>query len=479
MKLHRSHSRFLAFAAAILLTLALGACGLDSDDSGTSLSGSSGSTATTGTVALLITDAPTDDFDEVNIRLTRVSLIGGDNGPVEIFSGDRTINLLELRDHSEFFSLAEVPVGSYDKIRLDVAAVELVRLDAQGDIVEVIEPRLPSGRIDLNPRRSFEVKSGETLILQLDLDAEKSIHVVEAGNSGRYNFRPVVFVDIIERAKPARFTKVHGTVAGVDAEARSFELCGAFDYYGGASETERCLTVMTGGGTSIFDPAGLTNFEAIVVDGPASVIGRMTHAGTGIVLDAHLVYLGDHEDLVRIRGVVSSDYDDVSGEFGVDVTRSSVFAAGEVIDVGLLAGARILSRNGAELGTADIRTGLETRILGIQTGAEPEVRAIAVFLPDMTDVARLSGVIGAVDLPASQFMLLPNEGGNISFDRLICVEPATNLYLISGMSSIGISLGELELDASADVYGHMAADLSCFKAVTVLAFDSADNGELQ
>jgi hypothetical protein len=44
------------------------------------------------------------------------------------------------------------------------------------------------------------VAPGETLVLQLDMDANKSIHTVQKGKKQEYPFRPVVFIDIVTDA---------------------------------------------------------------------------------------------------------------------------------------------------------------------------------------------------------------------------------------------------------------------------------------
>ncbi len=458
----------LALAIAALLAACLGGSG-DSDG----LTGGGGA-GTTGSVALLITDAPTPAFDEINLTITGASLIGGNNGPVTIFSGERTLNLLDLRDHSELFSLTEVPVGTYEKIRLDVRDIELVRLNEAGERIEVIEPKLPSGRIDLNPRRSFDVKTGETLILQIDLDAGKSIHIVTAGNSGQTLFRPVVFVDILDGDR-ARFTKVNGTIAEIDAEAQTFVLCGAFHYGSEGEGDERCLTIRTGDGTSIFNADGAAGFDAIVEGESATVIGRLRHyVEGGVALDARFVWLGEHEALVRVRGVVTEGYDAGSGRFGVEVTYGGEFMSGDQIDVGVVDGARVLSRSGLDLRPGDIVAGLETRILGILTGDEPEVQALVVFLADDAQPAvRLSGVIGPIDTAAGSFLLLPSGAGNISADTLICIDGDTTILVVDGMSSGIATLGDLESGQPADVYGREGSG-GCFEAKTVVAFAAED-----
>jgi len=48
--------------------------------------------------------------------------------------------------------------------------------------------KLPSGKIDLNPRGDFEVTAGATLSIRIDIDADKSIKLHQAGQSGKCIF---------------------------------------------------------------------------------------------------------------------------------------------------------------------------------------------------------------------------------------------------------------------------------------------------
>jgi hypothetical protein len=87
----------------------------------------------------------------------------------------------------------DVPAGKYEKIRL---GIKDVRIEGGECGIDGIDIKLPSGRIDVNPRGTFEVIPGETLLISLDVDAEKSINLHKAGKSGKCIFRPVVFADI-------------------------------------------------------------------------------------------------------------------------------------------------------------------------------------------------------------------------------------------------------------------------------------------
>lgn len=208
----------LVLSLFLLLLLPLGpiACG----------DASVGSGGTTGTVSIFVTDAPSDDFDRILVTVDEITLIGG--GPqVTLFEGERTIDLKQLEDLSDLFEMVEgVPARKYSKIRLGVAGVKLVRenVDTNPPDIEVIDLDPPAGgKIDLNPRGPFEVRGGGHLVIEIDIDAKKSIHLHETGN-GKYQFRPVIFVDIGESMRPSKPTRFTGRL-GERLDETSFVLC--------------------------------------------------------------------------------------------------------------------------------------------------------------------------------------------------------------------------------------------------------------
>src|SRR5690606_9620536 len=97
-------------------------------------------------------------------------------------------------------------------------------------------------------------------LIEIDLDMTKSLHIVKAGNSGRWQFRPVIFVTIAP--DDTKLVRVFGEVRSVDGT--SFELCpiasptsqgdGDMD---GMPDSRHCLDVMTDADTGIFGEDGL------------------------------------------------------------------------------------------------------------------------------------------------------------------------------------------------------------------------------
>ena len=166
----------------LLVTTLLTSCG---DDGG----------GPTGTVAVLLADGPADDYDHLFVTIREVSLISTDNefSPEVLFRSEAglEVDLLDLRDEDFLVAVKRsVAAGTYSKIRLEVSDVR-----PEGGPCEQLRTTLPSGRMDLNPRRDFEVVAGGTLSIRFDIDANKSLNLHVAGYSGRCVFRPVVYSD--------------------------------------------------------------------------------------------------------------------------------------------------------------------------------------------------------------------------------------------------------------------------------------------
>jgi hypothetical protein len=175
----------------------LGGCGSGGGGGSDFFSGGSGS----GSVALLLADNPSDDYESIFLYITRVSLIPLKGNPYVLFESDRPegyrVDLLKYREKDFLFTVRDrVPAGFYNKIRLEVSNVEAQAKSGLNPVPCETNIKLPSGRVDLNPQGGFYVRSGQTLGIRLDIDANKSFALHEAGNSGKCIFRPVVFVDI-------------------------------------------------------------------------------------------------------------------------------------------------------------------------------------------------------------------------------------------------------------------------------------------
>jgi len=284
----------------VVCSLALFACSSGGGSSSSS-SDAGGSETTTGSVAVLVTDAPSDEFKGIEVTVTGISLIDGEDNLIEIWSNPdgQTINLLELETEAELFALAsDVPVGLYNKIRLRINAVELVNFDDSRIDVDVPA----SGKIDLNPRGQFFITANETLVVQLDLDANKSIHLVNPGN---YQLRPVVFVDILTDLDIGRLVRLSGEALSV-VENNQFQF---------ASQGRDFLIHVDAGPdnpTRYFGPEGTSaTLDDIAVSDLVTVVGyfRVGSDDSLPEFDAVLVEEGDYQ---RRRGTVTVGVDSLT-----------------------------------------------------------------------------------------------------------------------------------------------------------------------
>jgi hypothetical protein len=239
--------KWAAVSVMLLILAFLTACG-----------GGSSSTRTdgsTGSVGIVLTDAPADPslFSAINASIEHVELIGGDGGRVSLFDGPtRTVDLLQLRHEAVPFTFSdEVPVGTYCKVRLTLSnpnGLELV--PAAGGSSDF--PKLPgNGKLDLLARDCFTVAPGASVTLQLDMDAGNSIHIVKTGNKTTYNFRPVVFVDVINQRFTGKLVRLEGEIADVDATEQSVLLCDALPTH--QINGRNCAQIYLGADSAFFD----------------------------------------------------------------------------------------------------------------------------------------------------------------------------------------------------------------------------------
>lgn len=259
-----------------------------------------------GTVALFVADGPADEYDHLYITITEITLIGGED-QVTVFSGSLEVDLLELRDEDLLLSIRdEVPAGRYEKIRMQISDIRGEGGPCSNNI------KLPSGKIDLNPRGGFEVTGGGSLSIRLDLDANKSINLHVAGNSGKCIFRPVVFVDIETGFRQWRCPRIMpGEISGfildddeIDPKRIGFTLT--------LPDNRGAVDVYLAGAAVIFDNDMVPILVSVLKVGDAvSVRGDLAEDGA---IDTSLVVVGE---LAMVRGT-ALDGVDAENEFVMD-----------------------------------------------------------------------------------------------------------------------------------------------------------------
>jgi len=480
-------NRWLYILMGSLLVTLLSACG-GSD---------AGVTSRTGTVALTFTDAPSDDFQHINLDVSGVRLLS-DNGQITIFDavtdgGNRMIDLLALQAFSEYFAVEEnVPAGTYNKIRLFIDDIELVKEDENGNVIETIHPDIPAnGKIDLNPRGNFVVHPEEILQLQIDIDANKSIHIHQAGNSERYKFRPVVFIDVINDNFRGRLVRIHGMVDSVDTVDNSFVLCPdhALDDDSQDMDDDRhehCVRVNPEN-ASVFDPAGLpVDAYEYTAGEELTAIGflvRMDDDDDSVdnndeyehrTLNAEVIELGPGENFEIIKGKVASEPASETDQFVLNMRTDPIT---EVV-VQLQAGTKIFNKQGDALDYTSIQLDRYAIADGVFDTTDEGLLNAALVVIDTEempsdDMEEVSGEILAVDVDNS-IITISTEIGDLEIlvggEHILLIDDSGN----DGSLSEAIDLPDVTAGQTIEAYGMMGQD-GYFHAEIVLVSDDSND----
>jgi len=456
---------FLFMLSAILVS-----CGTGSDTAG--LDGDNNlPAAQTGRVSLLITDGPTDEFDQVNVTLESVSFISEDNGDDSaghetiVFDESEVINLLALENYSDLLSTTVIPVGSYSKIRLHVSQVELVKLDGDGNVVESHIAKLPAnGKIDLNPRESFAVTGNGHLIIELDIDANKSIHIVETGNGKvKYNFRPVVFINVLGEEE-LKLVMLDGVV--FEKSETDFLLCDESL----VEPDESCFAIEASAQTvTQDDKIDVVIFDSIEDGDIVTVLGK---AGTANVAALHIVIYADAaepQNLAVFSGNATSMVD-VSNVFTmVTDDDNDVVLPDTSLDVLLTAGARIFDKFGNIVGSDVLEDGIDVDVFGLAVpdlATVTDVDAAFAIYDEKEKDNKYSGSIVAIDTVTGQITVTVTDG----YDACFAIDQAFMFMLTvvdDKIISDEIAIEDLAVGMSVDVYAKDEG-LSCASADVVL-----------
>jgi len=370
MKRHTVLGVLAVLALLVPLAALLLSCG--GGGGGSSGGGTSSATPGTSSVSVLLADGPADAYDQILITITEVSLIpeGQDGQPVVIFQNSQgvQVNLLDLRDDNFLLAVRkDVPAGTYAKIRLaisDIKAKGKPRANAPCDGQDI---KLPSDKIDLVPDKPFTVSSGGNLVIQLDMDANKSLNLHEAGKSGKCIFRPVVFVDIKEAGALARRCPkiVSGSiVAFIPSSGTRTGFTLALEHGRGD------LEVHVSNDTSIFDADGtFVNIGSLEAGQEVKVRGSLNESS---ILEASVVVVGD---VLNLNGTVDSPV--TNNRF------SFTTANGEEIqgtyDVTIVGGETLILMDcDTEVGPDAIQAGMNAQVIGKLIGTE--LQAVTILL---------------------------------------------------------------------------------------------------
>jgi hypothetical protein len=467
--MYKQPMRLALAALCLLLVSMLSGCG-----GGSSSSSSVTASGRTGAVGIVLTDAPADPslFSQINASIERVELIGGDGGRVSLFDGPaETVDLLKLRNEAVPFTFRDdVPVGTYCKVRLTLATPDGLQLVLAADGTSYY-PKLPgNGKLDLLARDCFTVAPGASVTLQLDMDAGNSIHIVQTGNKTDYNFRPVVFIDVINQSFTGKLVRLDGVIADYDAAAGTVLLCDALPTH--QSNGPDCALIELGTDSAFFDnltksgaagplsdllvdsnlqqPAAAVGLvKMLAIDLTAPTVAAADWPGTGfcrlwdpslesasqpymddvacndpaLVVPTGLVLIDDsgvveidHRPRLSIDGlaVETGLFAQLYGSATNDATAAGFsLDAGDPVSVALQSpvgynGTRILSKEGAILDYTAILLGRMLKLDGVMTNASDLNAAVVIVDTDAMDSSVASGTIGSTS--SAGFILVAESG---------------------------------------------------------------------
>lgn len=400
----------------------------------------------TGTVALLLTDLPTDDIKAINFDVVEATLIG-DQGQQTVYTGNTRVNLLDLENYSQPIAVGDVPAGTYTKLRLQIENFEIV--DNNDDIHRPQPPA--NGRIDLLQPGGIEVVPGRVLIAHVDMDANKSIHLVQTGN-GKYRLRPVVRVQFMLDGLPDELVRIEGMIAELGTDPGDFLLCSL-------DNPDTCIDVTLAARASVFDTDGTAidpvGADTFAVDDMVVVIGTYIDSdGDGVPdLGAIIVEKGPAE---QVRGIVT-EIPDAGGLFLV-INRDGVATTVEL----QTSYTKIFGPGGEALTADALQVGQGIEVEGVSVGDPAVLRAALILLDSGDDPDQLSGTV-AEPIIDPEFVLSTATG-----DVDVCVNTGATITAISAGTSTAGSFADILAGRTAYVFGELDMTDGCFDATDVV-----------
>jgi hypothetical protein len=188
-----------------------------------------------------------------------------DKASIVVFTGAKDVDLRDLSGISEVISTAELPAGSYCKIRLSIENPRLILADAPETVLENVH-LTANGHLFVSG--GFELPEGESSLVLLDFE---SFHLVEAGNSGQYVLTPQLRATIQVQPAEAQAT---GVIVAIDTETSMLTL--DVDDSDAVIDVDFAAAAILLADASPGTPADLVVGANVQVSGTVSVSGVIT-----------------------------------------------------------------------------------------------------------------------------------------------------------------------------------------------------------
>lgn len=209
-----------SFLAAAILAAVLSGCNSESNDS----ESSSLSSADEGSVQVVLTDAD-DAFLTYQVNITGLTLVREDGTEVDVLPATTEVDFVQYQELSELFTVASVPAGRYDSVRvgLDYSGADIVIQDGEGtaydaSVVDGDGNAVTSLDVELTlgDDQELNVRRGGLHGLTLDLDLAASNEIL--------SYTPAVvevepFLMVVAAQDEEREHRARGLLQSVDTDA--------------------------------------------------------------------------------------------------------------------------------------------------------------------------------------------------------------------------------------------------------------------
>lgn len=469
----------------LLSSIFLTSCGGGSSDSDqTQASGGS------GFVTLLAGDDDIQDFDQAIFDISSITLIGDDNGQVVLMDEMRSIDFLALETINEVLAEIEVPVGSYSKIRFQVDQIVLKELDDNLNVIREENVRvLANGKVDVIPRNGFQVGSNESVLIAIDVDLQKSIKLIQTGN-GRYQFRPVIFADILSDQKPGRIVRLAGEFEAIEVDGirldDRFSICDTdlISDSDSVADNRHCRLVLIDDETGVLGInidrlsaitlADISNGDNVVIYGrlELSSVTTTQQGSYGVPVNALVIGRGQFQ---LFEGISRSQFDEVDETLLLELAP----AQGVVGDLNintrlpLSEGAQLFLIDGSPASSTDIADGVATEVEGLLVLSSPNsIEALIAILESTDLVTVITGMPTGINIIARTFELSEQSGDSFC----VSLNDDTKIQQITEEGGV-IESAMVELSvlgsAEVEVTGAIDPDDGCILAKTIIIMEES------
>jgi hypothetical protein len=364
--------------------------------------GGSDSSSSMGTAAVLIKDAPTEEYDSIVLCISKATL---EPGSITLFESDSCVDV-DLLDHQEkpfLLTVKNIPAGTYDQIRLKVDEIFTEGGSCDGEYIKI-----PSGYVKINPQRPIKIKSGDKIAINIDIHAKRSVNLHPAGKSGKCIFRPVIIAEITNlshippKDKCPRILK--GTIVSikeVEGEVTGFKLRLAHD-------PKSKIDIRVDKNTIIFDEnGGFTTADALAVGQKVKVRGKIQKDASIL---ASFIAIGD---LLILHGTALTSLEADNGDLKFKMKLDPFQAITDYsIDVIVENQTFILIDCDTEVTDDAIKPGVGVRAIGKLS--EGDLIAVVLFLEEQ----KTYGTIVAMEDTGSYYELKFIPAARITLNKL-------------------------------------------------------------